>query len=458
MFATQLIATTRAARRAVPTAGLVATLLAATLPAPIPTFAGAQVINDHRNGGPPSARVQVVLKSVHVLNDRDWGDGEMDFSYSLICHQALTPCQGAGSVALDGYGRRFNAGSGDTIPFNEFLPRYGAEVNPHYDATSETGYPLRSGQEYELRFRMQEKDGVSSDEDMGEVKLWLTEGDGWGVGTHRARSVRGGGSGDYEVEVEVRRMPFPDLRPVGMTVADLPDRPEKRVCVAVQNVEVGGAGPFEVALRVDGVIPTNARSLAQGLDSGVQGDVCMDAELGAPGQRKLEAIVDGMNALVEFNEANNVYEQAYTVAATQATPAPQASPTPRGTATPLNSEAPDADGPDLIVSAIEINGQAPDGKGDCKNGKNDVAVVVKNQGEAPADPFVVRLTIDGGSAATRTLRGVDPGREREVRVSEVRMTGGQHTLAVTVDAEGAVAERDEDNNARTFAVRCDAKD
>ena len=66
--------------------------------------------------------------------------------------------------------------------------------------------------------------------------------------------------------------------------------------------------------------------------------------------------------------------------------------------------------PDLVVSAVRVNGRVPDGKDDCKDGKNDVAVVVKNWGTTNAEKFAVRLAVDGGEAAEEAVAGSTPAR------------------------------------------------
>ena len=449
MFSNQLIATAHAARRILPSLGLVAVLLTSTLGPPAPALADDPDVRDHRNGGPPAARIQILLKSVHILDDRDPGDGEMDFRYSLVCFATPTPCLGYGSAFLDGYGRSFSAGSGETVALDHVLPST-ERTDSRYDASVETGYPLRPGHEYELRFDITEKDPFGNDEQMGDVWIRLTQENGWGVGNHRVRSVRRGVPGDYEVELEVRKVPLPDLRAVNIIVSDLPNSTEKRVCMAVQNIAGVPAGPFQVVLRVDGVVPPDGRATAIGIDPYTYTEVCVDTELGAPGQRKLQVVADGLNALLEFNEANNLYEQAYTVAPRQvATPAP-ASPTPQADTTPGAAKA------DLTVGAIRVNGRVPDGKVDCKDGKNDVAVVVKNVGTADAESFVVRLAVDAAEAGAESVADLEASDEREVRFEDVRLKKGEWKLAATVDSKGAVAESKDDNNALKVTVGCTA--
>ena len=59
--------------------------------------------------------------------------------------------------------------------------------------------------------------------------------------------------------------------------------------------------------------------------------------------------------------------------------------------------------------------------------------------------------------ATRRPRsgdGLEAGKEREVRFDDVRLKKGERTLTALVDAKGAVAESNEDNNELKVTARC----
>src|SRR2546430_2690280 len=124
MLSTHLVAAANLVRRGLPSLGLAAALLTATLGAPVSALADEPITRDHRNGGPPAARTQIVLKGVHIFDDRDWwGDGEMEFHAVLICFATPTPCDGYGSTYVDGYERYFSAATGETVPFdNQVMP------------------------------------------------------------------------------------------------------------------------------------------------------------------------------------------------------------------------------------------------------------------------------------------------------------------------------------------------
>ena len=102
----------------------------------------------------------------------------------------------------------------------------------------------------------------------------------------------------------------------------------------------------------------------------------------------------------------------------------------------------------------------PDGKDDCKEGRNDVTVLVKNEGAASADGFAVRLLVDDDQAEAeeKTVSGLDAGKEQEVRFDDVRLRKGERTLTVATDAKNAVSESKEDNNERKVTATCKEDD
>jgi hypothetical protein len=369
----------------------------------------------------------------------------MDLSFKIwSCPEWVPlPCLGHRTVGSIGSGStRFNASTGDTVPLDRAI-------------FPDVGFPVYAGYHYVARFTMVEDDGgylPTTDEEMGEVFHILDIGErGLGIGTHTARSVRGDGvsPGDYTVTYEIRRAPLPDLNPGGIRVLDLLGSTKKLVCMGVANVELTDAGPFEVALYIDNVAPPDGRITAGSLAAGTGGELCVEAQLPTTGQHQLKVVVDEPRVVVEYNEKNNVYEQPYQ--ATGAATAPTSTSTPSTAQTNL---------PHLTVSAIRVNGQAPDGKNDCKDGKNDIAVVVKNTGTAESENVTVRLIVDDaqGSALEQTVKGLDAGQEREVRFEDVRLKKGQHTLTAIVDPKGSVAETRDDNNALKVTAGCAAGD
>src|SRR5262245_60328951 len=96
------------------------------LPAAPPSLA------DHTPDHESIARLQVILKSIHVEDDQDYfGEGEIEGTVSLMrCTTAMEACSIVGSpygLMLD-----FNADSGDTVTFDRILPGMEADGFPVY--------------------------------------------------------------------------------------------------------------------------------------------------------------------------------------------------------------------------------------------------------------------------------------------------------------------------------------
>ena len=110
---------------------------------------------------------------------------------------------------------------------------------------------------------------------------------------------------------------------------------------------------------------------------------------------------------------------------------------------------------DLAARGIRVRSAEPGGGDDCNPGKNDVTVVIKNDGTA-ASGFAVRRVVDGADdqAKEQSVAGLDAGKELEVRFDDVRLRRGMRELRATVDAKKAVAESDEDNNELKITVNC----
>ena len=438
MLRRQLIAAARAARRILPSLGLAAVLLTPTLGPTAPARADDSSVRDPHAA---VARIQVILKKIFIWDDRDPYEGEMAFHVTLTCYATPVPCLGQPKTQLDSYWRWFSAETKEIVLLDQFLPE-SAPSNPQYDASKEGGYPLRQGHAYELSFSMEETDRFSGDEDMGSRTLLLRQENGWAIGTHKLRSVRGGVWGDFELEVEIREAPVPDLLPYVITVHERPGSTTRAVCMSIANNGRVHAGVFEVALYVDGVVPRGGRAEVAGVLKELSTERCVQVELPTAGQHLLEVVVDEPNALIEYDETNNVFAQAYAVTPKQVSTSPQQGPTPS------SAQA------DLTLSAIRINGQAPDGKEDCKDGKNDLAVVVKNAGIADAASFAVRLAVDGDEAGEVSEADLEAGEERVVRFDDVRLKKGERKLTATLDPKDTLAESNEDNNSRTMTATC----
>jgi len=113
-----------------------------------------------------------------------------------------------------------------------------------------------------------------------------------------------------------------------------------------------------------------------------------------------------------------------------------------------------------VVTAIRVKGEEPSGSNDCDPGKNDVTVVVKNQGAAAATGFAVRILPDNDDDETKEKTGLnlDAGKDLEVRFDDLRLNEGDHKLVATADSKNTVGESNEDNNKREVSVKCKDED
>jgi CARDB len=426
---------------------LAATLLTTAFGPPAPVGAAPE------EPPAPRARLELVVKEVNIVDDSEpWisGDGEMGFMVGVWqCVEGdAPPCRLV--TRLVERGTFFSAGEADLVTIDLELPGFG-RVTPGQGVSRELGFPVYPGRHYAVLFEMIEYDAGCPDgfcfldDDMGFVTHYL-DAEELGVGTHTRKSELralsgpgdfvGQGPGKYVVTYEIRRVPLPDLVPVSIRVDSEPGSTKNRVCMTIVNPLDVHAGPFDVNLSVNGNEPADGKYTVGVLGAGQSYLTCVLTTLPTSGQFELAAVVDKAGAVTEYNETNNVHRQTFTAAP------------------PSSSSSLSQGQIDLTVSAIKVNGQAPDGKDDCKDGKNDIAVVVKNAGSAKAGEIVVRLTVDGGEAVEETLDGLEAGKEREVRFDDLRLKNGKRALVATVDAKGDITESKEDNNDRAVTAEC----
>jgi subtilase family serine protease len=193
---------------------------------------------------------------------------------------------------------------------------------------------------------------------------------------------------------------------------------------------------------------------ALGLGAGETREQCTAVYLPESGSHHVSLRVDRDGAVAEMNERNN--QISTTIDLAPPAPAPAPAPSPAPIVAPRNGTAVNGTptGADLTVSAIRIKGQVPDGKDDCTDGKNDVAVVVKNEGKAEAKDFLVRLVVDDDETIEKNVNGLDAGKEQEVRFGSVQLKKGEHELSATADAKETVAESNDGNNTLKVSARC----
>ena len=356
-------------------------------------------------------------------------------------------------------------------------------------ASEEEGFIVQSGRSYVFQVWVWEKDAVLGDF-MGGIQRVVNESNGWGVGTYDAESAgylndgslramdficAGCGeviAGDYTVTYEIRRTPLADLHAKSLRLVDpepAPGSTDPNVCVTVENIGVADAGPFMTGVAINTTLVPGAVASLPGLAAGGTQESCIHTTFADTGAQQLDLIADVNHAVPESDETNNVVGQAIA----RAVPAPPAAAGPGAAQTegPTNSgivgpksgvpgsgpvPSPAPGQADLLVSAIKINGQVPDGKNDCKDGKNLVSVIVKNAGAGKAASFAVRLDVEDvdGEPEVQSVNGLDAGKEREVRFENVRLKKGERQLTATVDPKKSVVESSEENNEQQVSARC----
>jgi hypothetical protein len=424
----------------------------------------------------PAARLQIVVTSVKIHDDREGllsGDGEMLMYVGIWrCTNGLPLCESASPQGVpDGLpnsvstmaeplartGIFIYGGTGDTVTLGDVVPGGGEMWG--VGTSEDFGFPVYPDQNYTVQFDMTESDEVNvwdfdSDEYMGYAYQRISLND-LALGTHTQRSIHpGGGPGDYSVTYEVRMVAAADLSPSFLKVEPVAGTTRSHVCIGVVNAGTVASDSMYVALKVDGVVPTGGRVDAATLGAGENGVSCVDVVLPASGQHTLTGVVDAVSNVNEYNELNNEIEYPYV--APNKTAGPDAAPTP--TATPGGRVLEEGGKPDLAVASVEVNGQQPNGKSDCTEGKRSVSVVVKNDGAAVARKVAVQLAVDGGQAATKQVASVQPGEAEEVAFEDVRLKKGQQKLTATVDPKNAVDEGDDGNNDLSVTVTCTGRD
>jgi hypothetical protein len=403
----------------------------------------------------PAARLQLVIKEVTIHDDREgFGNGLGDLHLRAriwrckkdgVGDDCLYQSENYTDPGLDGVmtgaSIPFKASDGDTIRPDRLVP--GPDDRSYDPETSYTrGFAVYDGFYYVLQFKIFEQDGDSLVDSLGPVSHAGDTGErGLGIGTFTKKSGIGSDAhvGDYTITYEIRPAPLPDLRTHSIKINALVGTTRKLVCMGVTNHEIYDADAFEAVLTIDGAVPPGGRASAGYLKGGTSGDLCVEVALPTSGQYKLGAIADASHLVTELNEANNLYETPYT-------------PTPGKPVAPATSPTQ----AELTVGALKVNGQVPDGKDDCKAGKNTVSVQVKNQGTGGVGEVTVRLVVDGAQkdAAQQSVKALDAGQEREVTFQDIRLKAGQHALAATVDPGVAVAKTGEANNTLTVSARC----
>ena len=107
----------------------------------------------------------------------------------------------------------------------------------------------------------------------------------------------------------------------------------------------------------------------------------------------------------------------------------------------------------MEVKAIRVKGKEPSGNNDCDPGKNDVTVVVKNEGNAAAASLLVRLTVEN-QTKDKTATDLGAGSEVNVAFDDLMLSKGQHKLTATANVPNPVAMTTQDDGKLEVTVNC----
>ncbi|MBX5490312.1 MAG: hypothetical protein IRZ14_04070 [Chloroflexi bacterium] len=287
------------------------------------------------HGPEPVARLQLVVNYVTIYDDGDWwGAGE--FTVWARVDRYLG-CQDGGDPLRDGCGVyrgyvgeswQFSASSGSVHQLDRVMPSANSDNRDRTAASSDAGIGVRAGEVLALRLGASESDPLP---DMGfehgvapAADLVLRERDGWSVGRHSQR-LRYGGF-DITVVYEVRRTPLPDLVPHNLRQFALDDgRPV--VCPSALNQGQRPSGPFQIALQVDGAVPTWGTFPMPALAVSEVSEHCFLVDTLPPGPHRFVVLVDAPGQVAEMNEANNrSAEQTIALQARASQPSPTVGP------------------------------------------------------------------------------------------------------------------------------------
>jgi hypothetical protein len=428
----------------------------------------------------PVGRIQVIIRSVDVSNDRDgfWtGAGDIELTTAIWrCTGPNPPCSASDendAEILAEDTKSFSADSGDFVALNRVIPSADDVISPNF-ASADGGIAVFDGQSYLVNISAFEED-FSGGDFMGGVQRIINKGNGWAVGVYTREpaghvpdtSLPGRGLlcagcggivvGDYLVTYEIRLMPLPDMHPTDLSVKS-PGGPKPEVCATIANLGPEKAEAFGLIFTVDGD-PTS--TIGGDVTAGQSKLICAEVDPIAVGTHSLSVTVDPDRAIAEGDEQNNQRTESYVrrviddivgpITGGVLDSRPGADPGQGPTMDPSPGQR-----ANLQVSSIRVKGKDASGQNDCDPGKNDVTVVLRNQGNAAATNFAVRLIVDGkdNDAEEKTGINANVGQEVNVIFNDVELGPNTDSLAAIVDARKSVDESDENNNELKIAVSC----
>ncbi len=484
MFSHRFMKAIDTAHRAVPALAFATALVLPALGAPGPVRA------DHQPDHEPAARLEIVVKTITIHDDNDWGPrgaGEIRIGVNIFERGT----QLAGTIMS------FSANDGHTVPLYRAVPGAGDQVADPSIGPG-IGFPVYAGGSYRFEFVGEEVDDWSKEllddirgvpqTSLGSFAVAMNEQNGWGPpGTYAKRGIARYCSsvGDYEnntcevvpadfsVEYEIRRVALPDLRPTAIRVYD--DTGE--VCLVARNDGPRASEPFRMSLLLDGAPAPGGSMGPTTLAPGETNGVCQAVTLPTWGLHRLALVVDEERAVPEADEANNRLEQVLDrtllgqsrpgdlpdEAAREADPAPP--PGPGGT---ILATAPDGrpagpraevlespKGVDLQVIGVDVrafNGER------CFVGEgNEIWATIRNDGSVGAGELTVQVKLEDEPPTRRTIAGLAAHTERRELVSRGDpLKAGRQRVQVIADPDNQIVEGSEQNNAMRVEVDCRA--
>jgi hypothetical protein len=391
----------------------------------------------------PPARIMLKTHSIYVLDDSEWGTAELRYTVSI--QRSSPACGGLCPNDRFEHTYSFDGDKGMTKSFDgapdQLVPLYRTQP-PDLFVAPQAGLAMFPGDDLVVKWKGVEDD-PGLDDYLGSVETTHTYVQRWGLDTvHEKWTNDILGQGGFKATYEIVRAPLPDLTVPSIRVGNFADNGDDIVCVAVANQGPEPASPYTVRFYVDGSPPPNGVIAEAGvLPVGGQRERCFQTTIAA-GQHQFGATVDEDQKVPEMNEHNNRTNLTATI---QLRAAPDTAPS----TTSATTES--AKGADLVAASIQLKGA-----NDCKSGKNDVVVQIKNQGAADATGFRLNLLVgdDEDDVEQRSITSLDSGKQSEVVFEDVKLKKGTHQLSVIVDAEDKVTESNESNNELSKMVTC----
>jgi hypothetical protein len=416
----------------------------------------------------PDPAVRIMLKTnwIKVHDDSEWGTAELEYKVTL---QRTSPsCGGPCADDKFEYTYKFSGDKGTVKSFqgtwDQLVPYYRAQPDGIY-AAPQPGLSLFPGDGLRVRWAGNESD-PAFDDYLGSFVEDFSQAQGWGQAVvHETSSRDTLGFGGFTVNYEIVRAPLPDLFITDVRVGNFADNGDDIVCVAIENVGPEPAGPYTLRFYVDGSIPRNGEIPEAGVLPAVGHlERCFQTNIAA-GQHNFMATVDEDQKVAELSEENNSKGLVATIFRRNvggvAQPlGPMGVLEPVTDAGPSTNPTPTPQPADLTASNLRVRGKEPEGQNDCDPGRNDVTVVVKNEGGADAAAFAVVLLVEGDQddGGKKDVQSLVKGAETTVRFEETRLKKGKHELKIRVDSDETIAESSESNNELAQEVRCKEED